>query len=161
MCPLLTMHWTSLYSDSLYHSTKTWDLTVEGNPQPQLQPQICKNLIIMKHVRLASYWKAFLCVFSFFAMIITESVTGKDQCNDSTLVHFLRQKISYFRVIDRAASQLTKTAITVTAIFIVALGYDLWHYLLAHAGVTDYIFFSVKQKFGKCFNNYVDFLQYS
>ena len=44
----------------------------------------------------------------------------------------------YFRVIDTAASQLTKTAITVTAIFIVALGYDLWYYLLAYSGVTDY-----------------------
>ena len=34
-----------------------------------------------------------------------------------------------YSVIDTATSQLTKTAITVTAIFIVALGYDLWYYL--------------------------------
>ena len=52
------------------------------------------------------------------------------------------------RVIDSAASQLTKTAITVTAIFIVALGYDLWHYLLGHLGVTEYIYNSPKQKYG-------------
>ena len=53
------------------------------------------------------------------------------------------------RVIDTAASQLTKTAITVTAIFIVALGYDLWYYILGHLGVTEYIYNSPKQKYGK------------
>ena len=56
-----------------------------------------------------------------------------------------------YRVIDTAASQLTKTAITVTAIFVIALGYELWCYLLAHLGVTEYIFFSIEQKFGKFF----------
>ena len=53
-----------------------------------------------------------------------------------------------FRIIDTAASQLTKTAITVTAIFIVALGYDLWYYILGHLGVTEYIYNSPKQKYG-------------
>ena len=55
----------------------------------------------------------------------------------------------YFRVIDTAASQLTKTAITVTAIFIVALGYDLWYYLLAYSGVTDYKINTPLQKIGR------------
>ena len=54
-----------------------------------------------------------------------------------------------FRVIDTAASQLTKTAITVTAIFIVALGYDLWYYLLAYSGVTDYKINTPLQKIGR------------
>ena len=67
-------------------------------------------------------------------------------------------ELYYYRIIDTAANQLTKTTITVTAIFIVALGYELWHYLLYHIGVTDYIFFSVKQKVGKCFNSYRDSL---
>ena len=53
-----------------------------------------------------------------------------------------------FRVIDTAASQLTKTAITVTAIFIVALGYDFWYYILAYSGVADYIVNSPPQKIG-------------
>ena len=60
-----------------------------------------------------------------------------------------KKQICIYRVIDAAASQLTKTAITVTAIFIVALGYDLWHYLLGHLGVTEYIYNSPKQKYGK------------
>ena len=41
-------------------------------------------------------------------------------------------------MIDTAASQLTKTAIIVTAIFVVALGYDLWYYILAYSGLTEY-----------------------
>ena len=67
-----------------------------------------------------------------------------------SLQYFISIKNDNFRVIDTAANQLTKTAITVTAIFILALGYELWHYLLAHLGVTEYIFFSTKQKVGKC-----------
>ena len=54
-----------------------------------------------------------------------------------------------FRVIDTAASQLTKTAITVTAIFIAALGYDMWYYILAYSGVTDYVVNTPLQKAGK------------
>ena len=58
-----------------------------------------------------------------------------------------------YRVIDTAASQLTKTAITVTAIFIVALGYDLWYYLLGYSGVIVYKMNTPLQKIGK--RNYV------
>ena len=56
-------------------------------------------------------------------------------------VFFHTQRLKLFpiyRVIDTAAKQLTKTAITVTAIFIVALGYDLWYYVLGYSGVIDY-----------------------
>ena len=55
-----------------------------------------------------------------------------------------------YRVIDTAARQLTKTAITVTAIFIVALGYDLWFYLFAHLGLIEYKMNTPSQKIGKC-----------
>ena len=55
----------------------------------------------------------------------------------------------FFRVIDTAASQLTKTAITVTAIFIIALGYDSWYYMLGYLGATKYIFNSPIQIVGE------------
>ena len=54
------------------------------------------------------------------------------------------------RIIDTAAKQLTKTAITVTAIFIVALGYDLWYYVLGYSGVIEYKMNTPLQKIGKC-----------
>ena len=54
-----------------------------------------------------------------------------------------------FRVIDTAAKQLTKTAITVTTIFIVAIGYDLWFYLFAYIGLIEYKMNTPSQKIGK------------
>ena len=64
------------------------------------------------------------------------------------ICHVHKHRSMNFRVIDSAAKQLTKTAITVTAIFIVALGYDLWYYLLGHLGVTKYVHNSPLQKYG-------------
>ena len=55
---------------------------------------------------------------------------------------------SYFRVIDTAARQLTKTAITVTTIFIVSLRFDLWYYVLGYSGVTEYKMNTPMQKIG-------------
>ena len=57
-----------------------------------------------------------------------------------------------YRVIDTAAKQLTKTAITVTAIFIVALGYDLWYYVLGYSGVIEYKMNTPLQKIGNSHN---------
>ena len=54
-----------------------------------------------------------------------------------------------YRVKDTAARQLTKTAITVTGIFIVALGYDLWYYVLGYAGIIEYKMNTPIQKIGK------------
>ena len=53
-------------------------------------------------------------------------------------VQILKYSTTYCRVIDTAASQLTKTAVTVTVIFIIALGYDSWNYLLGYSGATEY-----------------------
>ena len=53
------------------------------------------------------------------------------------------------RVIDTAASQLTKTAVTVTSIFIIALGYELWYYVLGYADVLEYKANTPEQKIGK------------
>ena len=42
------------------------------------------------------------------------------------------------RVIDQATKQLTKTAIVVTIIFIISLGFDLNYYVLGYIGLTEY-----------------------
>ena len=52
------------------------------------------------------------------------------------------------RVIDTAAAQLTKTAIAVTAIFIVTMGYDNFYYVLGYTGVLNYKMNSPVQKIG-------------
>ena len=43
------------------------------------------------------------------------------------------------QIINKATSQLTKTAMLVTIIFIISLGFDLWYYVLAYNGVVAYI----------------------
>ena len=53
------------------------------------------------------------------------------------------------RVIDKAARQLTKTAITVTAIFIITLGYELWYFMLGQTGALEYKVNTPVQKIGK------------
>ena len=51
---------------------------------------------------------------------------------------FAGLKFVPYRVIDTAAAQLTKTAIAVTAIFIVTMGYDNFYYVLGYTGVLNY-----------------------
>ena len=49
------------------------------------------------------------------------------------------------RVINKATTELTKTAIIVTVMFIICLGLDLWYYVLAYNGVFAYILNSPMQ----------------
>ena len=42
------------------------------------------------------------------------------------------------RTITKATKESTKTAIIVTIIFIISLGYDLWYYILGYSGVIEY-----------------------
>ena len=65
-------------------------------------------------------------------------------------VHFRghNESLGHSRIIDRASSDLTKTAITVTVIFVVSIGYDLHYYLLGYTGVTTYALNTPIQKVG-------------
>ena len=50
------------------------------------------------------------------------------------------------RVIDSAATQLTKTAIVVTCIFMVCLGYEMFYYTLGTLQVFKFVLNSPLQK---------------
>lgn len=66
-----------------------------------------------------------------------------------TLVQRVRHpSLAHSRVIDTATTQLTRTAMLVTAWFIISLGYDCWYYMLGYAGVVLYIKNSAIQKAG-------------
>ena len=56
-------------------------------------------------------------------------------------------------IVERAGSQVTKTAITVTIIFIVSIGYDLHYYLLGHTGLAVYRLNTPYQKVGVFLSN--------
>ena len=57
------------------------------------------------------------------------------------------------KVVDQASAALTKTAVTVTTIFIVTIGYDLHYYLLGYTGVTTYELNTPIQKVGVFLSN--------
>ena len=59
-----------------------------------------------------------------------------------------KAELASSRVIDKATSELTKTAIIVTAIFIVALGYESWYYMLGYNDVVPYVKNTPIQKVG-------------
>ncbi|KAI0219840.1 hypothetical protein LSAT2_028638 [Lamellibrachia satsuma] len=56
------------------------------------------------------------------------------------------------KAIDAAQSTLTKTAITLTVMFIFAIGYDAWAFLLGSTDVVEYKYGSAKQKVGVFFS---------
>ncbi len=57
------------------------------------------------------------------------------------------------RVLDRASADLTKTAIVVSIIFAISIGYDLHYYLLGHTGVVTYELNTLIQKVGVFLSN--------
>ena len=68
-------------------------------------------------------------------------------------VRIRETKLGPSRIIDRASTELTKTAIAVTAIFIVTIGYDLHYYLLGYTGVAVYELGTPLQKVGVFLSN--------
>ena len=60
--------------------------------------------------------------------------------------------VSSSKAIDSAQSTITKTAITLTGIFLFAIGFDAWAYVLGYTGVVEYEFGSAKQKIGVFFS---------
>ena len=56
------------------------------------------------------------------------------------------------KAIDSAQSTITKTAITLTGIFLFAIGFDAWAYVLGYTSVVEYEFGSAKQKIGVFFS---------
>ena len=56
-------------------------------------------------------------------------------------------------LVDRAGAQVTKSAITVTIIFIVSIGYDTHYYVLGHTGAVAYELNSPFQKVGVFLSN--------
>ena len=52
------------------------------------------------------------------------------------------------RLVNSAAQQMTRTAMTVTFIFILSMSWDFWYYLLGRAGLVSYVKNSLLQMIG-------------
>ena len=90
-----------------------------------------------------------VCVSALHLWIVDEGTLTRDEVEPRFVTNMISVQDISSRVIDTAASQLTKTAITVTAIFIVAIGYDSWYFMLGYAGAIRYIYNTPIQIIGK------------
>ena len=94
------------------------------------------------------------CVVWFFAVYLIP-VTAYVYLYGSVVLTLYRRSTTSTcssKAIDSAQTTITKTAITLTGIFLFAIGYDAWAYLLGYTGVTEYKFGSTKQKVGVFFS---------
>jgi len=91
----------------------------------------------------------------FFAVYLLP-VTAYVYLYGSVIIALYRRRIatdsSHSKVTDSAQSIVTKTAITLTVIFIFTIGFDAWAYVLGYTGVVEYEFGSAKQKVGVFFS---------
>ncbi len=87
---------------------------------------------------LFTYWGIPFCSFLFFYGMVAFKLNQRKQNTD----------FGSTKAIDNASKQLTKTAVVVTCIFIVALGYDIWYYLLGKFEVVVYKNNTPLQKIG-------------
>ena len=87
---------------------------------------------------LFSYWGIPFFFFVFFYGMVAFKLNRRKRNTD----------FGTTRAIDNASKQLTKTAIAVTCIFIVSLGYDIWYYLLGKFELVVYKKNTPLQKIG-------------
>ena len=91
----------------------------------------------------------------FFAVYLLP-VTAYVYLYGSVIIALYRRRestdSSRSKVTDSAQAIVTKTAITLTVIFIFAIGFDAWAYVLGYTGVVEYEFGSAKQKVGVFFS---------
>ncbi|KAI0220079.1 hypothetical protein LSAT2_028393, partial [Lamellibrachia satsuma] len=85
--------------------------------------------------------------FAVYLLPVTSYV-----CLYGKVIITLYRKKSCSKAIDSAQSTITKTAFTLTVIFVFAIGFDAWAYLLGYTGVVEYEIGSTKQEVGMFFS---------
>ena len=123
--------------------------------QTRLQDGKCLNEYFMDGPAVQSYFFGFV----IFTYILTYFVPALAMAILYSIIVCKLQRrkknlsLGQSTVIDRASTQLTKTAAIVTLIFIVTIGYDLHYYLLGYSGITSYDLNSPVQKIGVFLSN--------
>ena len=84
--------------------------------------------LLFAFVITISYWV--VPVFLFIFLYGTVAYTLHKRKNNAEL--------GTSRVINQASRQLTRTSVVVTCIFTVAIGFDIWYYLIGKVGVVRY-----------------------
>nr|CAJ38812.1 putative origin recognition complex subunit 3 protein [Platynereis dumerilii] len=102
------------------------------------------SLLFEDLMRGFSVW----CFLILYAIPFAVFVASYGSIVYTLLARQRQTQLAQSRVIDAATKQLTKTAMVVTTWFIIALGYDLWYYILGYNNVIKYQKNSPIQKIG-------------
>ena len=97
-------------------------------------------------VGLFWYFVTYLCPCLIFFILYGKVIYTFHQRKANT-------ELGSSQIIDKATSQLTKTAIIVTLIFILSFGYDINYIMLGYTGFVRYIKNTPLQKIGLCLSS--------
>ena len=120
--------------------------------QTNMRSGYCVNELYWSSKEFATFF--FIWVFSFFFAVYGIPTVLFIFAYGMVIYSFHKRAKSNLgasgtaSVIDRASTELMKTAIVVTLIYLIAFSYVEWLFLLAAAGVEEYIMQSPKQKIG-------------
>ena len=127
----------------------------------KLENGVCKMEFLHQTDRwmLFQFWYGLCILFIFYFIPSTLFVILYGLVIRAFYIRKRQSQLAQSRVIDKAAEELTKTAFTVTVIFIITMGYGIWHFLLGTVGVLPYTVNSLFQMIGlwlSCLNSAVN-----
>ena len=123
--------------------------------QTRLKDGQCINEYAFDGPEIKQFFFAFV-IFTYIATYLVPVVvmaTMYSLISRALHVRMNDTALGHSKLVDRAGAQVTKTAISVTVVFIVSIGYDLHYYLLGHTGVVDYKLNTPYQKVGVFLSN--------
>lgn len=134
-------------------------LSVLATHGSYIQTRLKDDVCLSEYAFDGPLMKSFFYGYVIFSYIITYFIPAVVMATVYGIISrklHIRNKDSQLgqsNVVERAGSQVTKTAITVTVIFIVTIGYDINYYLLGHVGAIDYQLNTPYQKVGVFLSN--------
>ena len=122
--------------------------------QVRFNKGVCySEYLIQRHVGVTLFY-AYSLVW-FFAVYLLPATAYVYLYGCVVLTLYRRRSstsVNSSKTIDSAQSTITKTTITLTGIFLFAIGFDAWAYVLGYTGVVEYELGSAKQKIGVFFS---------
>lgn len=123
--------------------------------QTSLVDHECLNEYAVAGMAMQRYF-TFFVIFTYITTYLIPAVIMAALYG--LVAYTLRQRkkdatLSHSRLVDRAGADLTKTAVVVTVIFVITIGYDLHYYLLGQTGAAIYELNTPTQKVGVFLSN--------
>ena len=110
----------------------------------------CHQVYVIS-VEAGKLFSFFFAIFQFFVLYVIPCILFLFLYGSVVQTFYKRKKaenLASSRIIDKASSELTKTAITVTIIFCITMSFEQWYYVLASTGVLVFNINGILQKVG-------------